>query len=229
MTLDEQMEIEAQEHPAEVEAPQKRSSALTNGLTEIVKTGIFALVVFLAVRLLILPYEVDGRSMYPNLEDHERVLVNRAVYMHIDLDRIVGWIPGVDVESDGYTYPFHAPERGEVVVLNPPISSEEPYIKRVIGEAGDFVEFRDGYVYINDERLDEPYIDGPVTECLGDEYCDGYQVPEGTVFVLGDNREYSLDSRAFGPVPLDNIIGQAWFVNWPLDKAGTIPHHEYED
>lgn len=199
------------------------SSSLWDSLSELLKTGALALLVFLGVRMLVLPYEVEGRSMYPNLHDQERVLVNRAVYVHVDLDQLLGWIPGVDVAGHGMSYPFHPPERGEVVVLNPPSASDEPYIKRVIGEAGDYIEFRDGHVYINQTRLDEPYLSGALTDCDGSDYCNGFTVPEGAVFVLGDNRQHSLDSRMFGPVPLENIIGQAWFVNWPLDKAGTIP------
>lgn len=205
-------------------AAPRRRSPVVQGLSELLKTGLLALVVFVGARLVVLPYQVEGRSMTPNLQDQERVLVNRAVYMRMDLDRLVGWVPGVDLEPGQLSYPFHGPERGDVVVLNPPEYSDEPYIKRVIGVAGDEISFRDGDVYIDSERLDEPYLDGAVTDCDGADYCEGFTVPEGHVFVLGDNRAGSLDSRAFGPVPLDHVIGKAWFVNWPLDKVGPIPH-----
>lgn len=211
------------ESPSPVAVPRGRPAFL-QGLGDLLKTGLLALVVFFGARLVILPYQVDGRSMTPNLQDEERVLVNRAVYMRVDLDRLVGWVPGVDLEPGDLRYPFHGPERGDVVVLNPPEHSDEPYIKRVIAVAGDEISFRGGYVYIDGERLDESYLDGPITDCDGADYCEGYVVPEGHVFVLGDNRGGSLDSRAFGPVPLDHIIGKAWFVNWPLDKVGPIPH-----
>jgi len=210
-------------HPSTPEPSARRRSPVLAGLSDLLKTGLLALVVFFGARLVILPYQVDGRSMTPNLQDRERVLVNRAVYLRVDLDRLVGWVPGVDLEPGDLRYPFHAPARGDVVVLNPPEYSDEPYIKRVVGVAGDTVSFRDGYVYIDGERLDEPYLDGPITDCDGDDYCGGYIVPAGNVFVLGDNRGGSLDSRAFGPVPLDHIIGEAWLVNWPLDKVGLIP------
>lgn len=209
---------------ARPEGLTRRRSPLLQGLSEILKTGLLALVVTFGARLVILPYQVDGRSMTPNLQDQERVLVNRAVYVRVDLDRLVGWVPGLDPEPGARSYPFHGPERGDVVVLNPPERSDAPYIKRVIGVAGDTVSFRDGYVLIDGARLDEPYLDGPITDCDGADYCGGFTVPEGHVFVLGDNRGGSLDSRAFGPVPLGHIIGQAWFVNWPLDKVGPIPH-----
>ena len=202
----------------------RRPSPLLHGVGELLKTGLLALVVFLGARLVILPYQVDGRSMTPNLQDQERVLVSRAVYLHLDLDRLVGWVPGVDVEPGRVSYPFHAPERGDVVVLNPPEYSDEPYIKRVIGLAGERVSFKDGDVLIDGERLDEPYLDGPITDCDGADYCGGFTVPEGTVFVLGDNRGGSLDSRVFGPVPLDHIIGKAWFINWPMSEIGLVPH-----
>ncbi len=220
MTPDADLDID----PPGTEAASRRRSPILQGLSELLKTGLLALVVFFGARLVILPYQVDGRSMTPNLQDHERVLVNRAVYVRVDLDRLVGWVPGLDLKPGALSYPFHAPERGDVVVLNPPEHSDEPYIKRVIGLAGDTVSFRDGYVSIDGERLDEPYLDGPITDCDGADYCEGFTVPEGHVFVLGDNRDDSLDSRAFGPVPLNHIIGQAWFVNWPLDKVGPIPN-----
>jgi signal peptidase I len=194
---------------------------------ELFKTVMMALIIFLTARLFVLPYQVDGRSMAPNLENRDRVLVNRAVYMHLNLDLLVGWIPGVDTDDTDY-YPFHSPERGDIVVLHPPESSPEPYIKRTIAVAGDTVDIHDGLVFVNGEQLVEPYIQGAVTECDRSTYCDGYVVPPGTIYVLGDNRQHSYDSRSFGPVPLDNVIGKAWFSNWPADRIGLLPHYNYD-
>ena len=190
---------------------------------EILRTLLFALIVFLTARMLVLPYQVDGRSMAPNLEDRERVLVNRAVYLHLDLDGLIGWIPGLGGITARAYYPFHQPDPGDIVVLNPPQFSNEPYIKRTIATAGDVVEVHDGRVFVNGVELNEPYLAGAVTDCYSAEFCESYVVPANSIYVMGDNRPESFDSRSFGAVPLDNVIGQAWFSNWPADRFGPIP------
>jgi signal peptidase I len=195
---------------------------------ELTKTLMMALIIFLSARLLILPYQVDGKSMSPNLHDRDRVLVNRAVYMHLDLEQLVDWIPGVDASNTAY-YPFHSPEPGDIVVLNPPAASDQPYIKRTVAVGGDVVDIDRGLVFVNGVALNETYIDGAITECVKQQYCRNYTVPDGMIFVLGDNRQHSSDSRYFGPVPLDNVIGKAWFANWPADKIGPIPHYSYDE
>ena len=173
---------------------EERTSHRAVWASQLFKTALFALILFLLARLVILPYEVEGRSMTPNLVNHERVLVNRAVYSHFDAAAWLGWVPGVDVENTDW-YPFHSPAQGDVIVLNPPQFSETPYIKRTIALAGDTVDIRDGAVYVNGERLDEPYLDGLSTTCDDETWCHDFVVPEGTVYVLGDNRGESFDSR----------------------------------
>lgn len=206
----------------QVEPTGHRPAGLAALLPEVLKTLLLALIIFLSARLLLLPYQVDGRSMEPSLAHQERVLVNRAVYMHFDLERLVGWVPGVSVASGDY-YPFHSPERGDILVVNPPYFAEEPFIKRTIGVAGDKITIRGGQVFVNDVAIDEPYLYGVPTECRSEQYCTGFVVPPDTIFVMGDNRPHSFDSREFGPVSLENVIGQAWFSNWPADKFGPIP------
>lgn len=200
--------------------PRARVSTL---IGEIMRTLLFALIVFLSVRMLVLPYQVDGRSMTPNLQDRERVLVNRAVYLHLDLDRLIGWIPGLDGVTEGAYYPFHRPDPGDIIVLNPPLYSDEPYIKRTIAIAGDIVDIRDGKVFVNGIEIDEPYLPDAGADCYSEQFCDGYVVPADSIYVMGDNRQDSFDSRSFGAVPLDNVIGQAWFSNWPAERIGPIP------
>jgi len=209
------------------DGPRKSASSVTRGLAEISRTLLLAAIVFVGARTVVLPFEVEGASMTPNLHDHERVLVNRTVYFHFDLDRLINWIPGVSAGSDHDFYPFHQPQRGDVVVLNPPLTSPQPYIKRIVGLPGESIEFRDGYVYVNGQKLDEPYIKGAITDCRGVPYCKIDKIPDGYVYVLGDNRNNSQDSRVFGPVKIENIIGKAWFSNWPLTDVGIIPHYDY--
>jgi signal peptidase I len=206
--------------------PPRRQAAVRRGASEFARTVLLAALVFVGARLFVLPYEVEGRSMSPNLHDQERVLVNRSVYYHFELNHVLNMIPGIDVSGERVIYPFHSPERGDIVVLNPPVKNRtQPYIKRVIGLPGETVSFRNGYVYIDGVRLDEPYIGGAITNC---DSCHAGKVPDGYVFVLGDNRDNSADSRSFGFVMIDDIIGKAWFANWPLDRIGFLPHYDYE-
>jgi signal peptidase I len=106
--------------------------------------------------------------------------------------------------------------------------SEKPYIKRVIGLPGETITIADGFVYIDGVKLDEPYIDGAITECSRSR-CDPVVVPEGQVYVLGDNRRNSSDSRIFGPIPVNNIIGKAWVTYWPFSDLGFVPHFDYPE
>jgi signal peptidase I len=196
---------------------------------EIVETLLLALVIFVAVRALVLNFRVDGSSMYPNLHNGEMLLVNRNVYFHFDLNKVINLIPGEDRAGQRIVYPFHPPRRGDIIVFKPPVASEKPYIKRVIALPGETVEVKpDGYVYVNGVRLDEPYIQGGITKCTQSK-CERQTVPKGYVYVLGDNRRNSSDSRIFGFVDIDNIIGKAWLTYWPLDRFGLVPHYDYPD
>lgn len=216
----------------ESEAPQPatvRSGPSTarriGGMIRFVST-IIAIV--LLIRAFVSPFEVDGRSMTPNLHNHDRVFVNRARYLHIDLNKIINILPGVDREGSDIWFPFDAPKRGEIVVLNPPEQSDKPYIKRVIGLPGESIAFHDGYVYINGQKLNEPYITGAITDCDHGKWCSIDSIPDGMVYVLGDNRTGSQDSRAFGPVSINSLLGKAWLTNWPLSDAGRIPSYDYD-
>ncbi|HQY31751.1 MAG TPA: signal peptidase I [Thermomicrobiales bacterium] len=208
-------------HLEPIEEHRTPPAARSELIGQLLKTGLFALILFLLARLVVLPYEVDGQSMVPNLANQERVLVNRAVYSHFDPERLVGWVPGVSIDSSSW-YPFHRPAIGDIVVLNPPIPSDAPYIKRIVAVAGDVVTVRDGAVIVNGTIQMEPYLRGVETTCEEPIWCDGYVVPSGAVYVMGDNRGDSFDSRSFGPVPIDNIIGKAWFSNWPIDRLGPL-------
>ena len=99
---------------------------------------------------------------------------------------------------------------------------KESYIKRVIGLPGDHIEIKDGKVYINDAELDEPYLQLDVTTNVELNQYHDLVVPENCVFVMGDNRDHSTDSRAFGCIPLDKIEGKVWIRFWPLNLFGTI-------
>lgn len=208
--------------------PAKRPSMLR----EIAETLLLAVIIFVAVRAVVLNFRVDGHSMEPHLADNEMLLVNRNAYFAFDEDRWFGWIPGVDTDDDADpSYPFGKPDRGDIIVLDPPLSAsaQKPYIKRVIGEPGDTVELRNDQVFINGERIEEPYLEGAETKCRPAQTCGPLTVPEDSVFVLGDNRGNSEDSRIFGVVPIENIIGKAWLSYWPRSEIGLVPHEDYPE
>ena len=210
-----------------MEEQGKRQGRLRT-IREAVETILLAAAIYLVVQLLIPPYAVEGASMSPNLSGGERLLVNRSVYAHFDANKLWNLLPGVERSGESVVYPFHAPERGEIVVFHPPDINGKSYIKRVIGLPSDRIAFEDGAVFVNGRPLPESYIDGDVTFCAGGDYC-RLTVPEGTVYVLGDNRRNSSDSRVFGPIPYGTIVGKAWIANWPLHDIGFIPEAEYEE
>lgn len=181
--------------------------AVATFVLEIVQIAALALAIILPVRyFLVQPFIVKGVSMEPNFEDGQYLII------------------------DELTFHFREPERGEIVVFHPPSSDQKQfYIKRVIGLPGERVEVNEGKVTIynhenqnglvlNEDYLDE-YTTGRDSETLG----------EGEYYLMGDNRDASFDSRAFGPVPRDNFIGRVWIRGLPLDKIGSFSVPVYQD
>jgi signal peptidase I len=194
--------------------PARKENQTGRAVREIVETLLLAALIFFLVRLVVLNFRVDGESMVPNLHNEQMLLVNVNAYRFVDVN-------GEDF------YPFDPPERGDVVVFDPPNGSDKPYIKRIIGLPGEHVTFGDGQVFIDGEPLEEDYIERR-TRCGQRDACD-VVVPEGSVYVLGDNRTNSSDSRVFGPVPIDNVVGKAWLSYWPPSDIGFVPHEDYEE
>jgi signal peptidase I len=213
--------------PAEVAPPKPKRQGL-GAVREIIETLLLAFVIFVAVRAVVLNFKVDGTSMVPNLHNQEMLLVNRNIYFHFDLNGVLDDLPFIERDGERIVYPFHPPERGDIIVFDPPTLADKPYIKRVIGLPGETITIADGFVYVDGVKLNEPYIDGAITECNRSK-CDPVKVPEGSVFVLGDNRRSSSDSRIFGPVSVDDIIGKAWITYWPFSDFGMVPHYDYPE
>lgn len=158
-------------------------------------------------------YRVEGSSMFPLLESSDGVFVNKLSYLRVDAARAARWIPGLDASEGEAWRPFGAPRRGDVVVFRWPRDERQYFVKRIIGLPGDAVRIRGGEVHLNGEALDEPYVERPSRESIVERV-----VPEGHYYVLGDNRAESDDSRRWGSVPEENIIGKAWFAYWPLNR-----------
>ena len=195
---------------------------------EVVELIVIALVIFVLVRMVVLSYRVAGSSMLPNLENGQALLVNRNAYASFDTWALVDWLPWVDHNAPNIVHLFSPPQRGDIVVFHPPDREGSTLVKRIIGLEGETVELRDDGVYINGQRLDEPYLD-TTTMCAPQPACGPFEVPEGHVFVLGDNRGNSRDSPDFGTVPLDHVVGKVWLRYWPLNAFGVLPHYEYPE
>jgi len=168
------------------------------GFTELCLTILIAFVlVFGFVRPFVLEaFRIPSESMVPTLEVGDRVLANKFIYR------------------------FTEPERGEVVVFESVgEGDDQKLIKRVVGVAGDEVEVRNGTLLVNGEAREEPYLNRnlPFNDSYGPT-----EVPEGHVFVMGDNRANSADSRVFGPLPIENIEGEAFVRFWPPLRIGSL-------
>jgi len=199
----------------------RRGDQIVAALREMLETVIFALLVFLVVQAVSRNYMVQSISMQPTLYEGQYVVVNRLVYSNGRLvqelkSRLGRWAPAARVLNSL----FHPPERGDVLVFVPINNSKPDLIKRVIGIAGDKVELRQGTLYINDQPINEPYI----RQAPGQNY-GPVIVGENQLFVMGDNRGNSSDSRVFGMLPLSHVVGRAWLRYWPPRDWGFIQHH----
>lgn len=163
-------------------------------LRELLEAVLPALVIVLVVNIFLAQAtRVEGQSMDPSLHDSERLIIEKI------------------------SYRLRPPQRGDIVVLRRPQRSVDPLIKRVIGLPGETVSIHDAMVYIDGDALVEPYLDQPTWGSMAP-----VVVPEGHVFVMGDNRRSSNDSRAFGVVSLDDIVGRAWLRYWPPSEFGAV-------
>ena len=177
-------------------------------LFEVVETLVLTLIIFLVIQTFIAqPYRVEQQSMEQTLEPDQYVLVDKL------------------------TPRFDTYKNGDIVVFNPPADwiqpDGTPFIKRVIAVGGDNVEIKDdGFVYVNGIKLNEPYVfqeDGQPQPTVTSTDPPRWDIPEGELFVMGDHRAKSSDSRTFGPIEDDDVIGRAWLRYWPFDTFGILP------
>ncbi len=181
--------------PAAQPPRQSRAHRVVSGaLRDLFGTILPAVVIALLIHLFLAQAtRVYGQSMEPNLHSDERLVVEKL------------------------SYRFHGPRRGDIVVLRDPSGGADLLIKRVIGLPGERVTMAEGRVYIDGAPLDEPYVTQPTVN-------NGrlWLVPPLSVFVMGDNRTASRDSRVFGPAPSEQIIGRAIFRYWPPGEMGIV-------
>ncbi|CRK80506.1 signal peptidase I [Neobacillus massiliamazoniensis] len=178
-----------------------------NELWEWTKALLIAVILAAVIRyFLFAPIVVDGLSMMPTLKNQDRMIVNKL------------------------SYEIGKPQRFDIIVFHAPENKD--YIKRVIGLPGDKIEYKNDTLYVNGKAYKEPYLDeykkqvtdGPLTDPFTlDETAVGQKtVPKGELFVMGDNRRFSKDSRHIGAVPMNKVIGKATVVYWPLKDAHFV-------
>lgn len=161
-------------------------------IRELLEMAILTVAIFLVVRVALQNFKVEGTSMLPNLQNNEYILVNKVDYM------------------------LHSPERGDIIVFRaiPAGQPDRDFIKRVIGLPGDTIQVKNGGVYVNDHKLSESYIHQKPLYTFPRS-----RVPNGSYFVLGDNRNNSEDSHLWKWLPRNDIIGKAWVSYWPLNDV----------
>lgn len=170
-------------------------------LRELIETVVLSLVIFLLIRQVVQNYRIESHSMQPNFYEGQFILVNKLAFR------------------------LGAPGRGDVLVFHNPNNVDEDYIKRVIGLPGDNLEIRDGTVFIDGKPLVEEY---PINAIPRAVTYGPIVIEPDHLFVMGDNRPQSQDSRVFGPLSEDLIVGKAWVRVWPFNEFGIIQHYDLE-
>ena len=184
------------EEEEELPTPRpSRGRGIVRLVRELLETILPALLIALLINVFVgQATRVEGQSMEPNLHSEQRLVVEKL------------------------SYRFHGPQRFDIVVLKMPRQGEELLIKRVIGLPGETVEIRDGQVYVDGNLLAEPFTDQSTHPGRNDKFT----VPPLHIYVMGDNRDRSNDSRSFGSVPIDDVIGRAWLSYWPPEQIGFV-------
>jgi len=142
------------------------------------------------ITFIVQAFFIPSRSMEPTLEPGDRILVNKFIYR------------------------FQEPQHGDIIVFKFPLDPKRDFIKRVIALENEKIEIKDGVVYVNDQEIEEPYLKEIFLANYGP-----YQVPAGHLFMLGDNRNNSEDSRFWGALPRQNVVGKATVIYWPVFRA----------
>ena len=192
-------------------------NGMLRALRETLQTVLLALLLFAVLQGSIQNYRVEGASMEPTLNTHQYLLVNKLVYYRIDKARLARYLPFIDAKPGDMAYLFHPPRRGDIVVFHYPRDPSRDFVKRVIGVPGDTVEINNGRVYVNGLPQDERYISELGRTSLARETLGAEQY-----FVLGDNRPHSNDSKDWGTVPLEDMVGSGWITYWPLSQLGIF-------
>lgn len=195
--LEQELQTESQPEilvPEEFQLPEQDKINWGRFALDIIETLVLAVILFLGINTVSARVRVDGFSMIPTLKDGEFVLVSKV------------------------NYRFGEVERGDIIVFHFPMDPEQELIKRVIGLPGDTVSVQNGMVSVNGQTLSEPYI------AAAPAYSGIWTVPDGQLFVLGDNRNDSSDSHSWGFLPYEKVVGKAVVIYWPPPLWEVIQH-----
>lgn len=182
--------------------PAQPKVGLTSHIVEFIQTLVIFAAIASAIYLFIAqPHKVSGSSMYPNFHDGDYII------------------------TDKVTYKVSEPKRGDVVVFKNPKDETQDFIKRIMGVPGDTINVKNGHVYLNGKLLEEPFLKPEVITNPGFFLQEGESVtvPEGRLVVMGDNRSNSSDSREWGYITKEEIIGRVVIRYWPADTVGLMP------
>lgn len=172
---------------------------------DFIKTIAVIVVLAFIIRVFVIqPFIVEGESMEPTFQTKDYLITEKV------------------------SYRFRPPQRGEVVIFNPPDRSTENYIKRIIGLPGDQIEIREGNIYVNKQKLIEPYLTNIDKTLVAQK--EGYTtiLKDDEYFVMGDNRSHSRDSREIGSIPKQNVVSKVWFRLLPLDHISAFAAVNYQ-
>lgn len=214
------------ENEIKVKAPKIKEKSLCKEILDWVVCILAAFIIAIVIKYFVFtPTLVQQRSMTPTILDGERVLINRLVRtfkMPIYRGDIITFEMPENTNEDGLATYSERTGFMDFVVHDLLELTKTSYIKRVIGVAGDHVKISNkGEVYVNDQKLNETYlVEGLKTPITGDYY--DLIIPDGYIFVMGDNRRGSTDSRVFGCIPLEKVEGRVTYRVWPLNKFGKI-------
>ncbi|MGI8688036.1 MAG: signal peptidase I [Thermomicrobiales bacterium] len=209
----EAIEVRDDANRAPTDAAPAHQPPRASAARELLETLIIAALLFFGMRLVMPAVVVDGVSMVPSLQNGEHLLENRLAYRNIEI-------------GGTKYYLFRPPKRGDIVVINPPVAHDKPFIKRIIGLPGDTILIRDNKVMVNGVALNETNISAPPTYNYPP---DGlpYTLKPDEYFVLGDNRNASEDSHFFGPIHSSAIMGKTWIAFWPRLDVGFLKRPVY--
>lgn len=187
---------------------------------EIIEAVALALIVFLIIQTGVRNFKVEGASMQPTLEGGQYLLVNKLVYFQLDAARLSRVVPFWSVSRSTASterFALRPPQRGEVIVFHYPRDTTKDFVKRVIGLPGETIGIEGGEVFIDGKHLIEPYLTSRGTSSTN-----AIVLGLNEYYVMGDNRRGSNDSRNWGPVAGELVLGKVWFVYWPVSKLHVI-------
>ncbi len=207
--------VQAADQQERIKLEKQNRVTILQGVREIAQTLLLALVTFIAISMFTGRFEIRQMSMQPNFYAGQRVVIARLP------NALSPWLADIAYAAGERQPATLGLLRGQIIIFYEPDQTGTPLIKRVIGVPGDTIQIVDGAVYVNGQRLDEPYVGGKLTTCSV--YCGPITLGPDMYFVMGDNRPDSLDSRSFGPVSGNLILGRVVLRYWPLNAVEYYP------